>query len=456
MSAAPAHDSVAAAARAVASKGRALSPEERLDPTATALVLIDIQNDFCHPEGLFGRLGNDLSMMPAMAERTRLLLEAARRRGMLVLFVRATYDGEVLGGPLAETYARRGFTESQCLEGSWAADWYAGLAPQAGALNEVTLTKHRFSAFWGTEIDLVLRSNGIRNLVFTGVVTSGCVESSLRDAFFRDYYVVAVRDAVAEASVARHEASLHKTEQAFGAVMYAAEIAALWDRSNVPPPDFSARAKVARAPGSLAERLDPAHTALLLIDLQRDFCDDRGVMGQLGEDLQPMREAARGAARLLQLARAAGMPVIHVRAEYGDIDSSEASLLASNAVSGTSCCRPGSEGAAFMPEVAPLPGEWVVVKHRFSGFVDTRLDLLLRSNGIRSLVVGGVATQCCVESTVRDAALRDYHVAVARDACGARGRMRHLHEASLETMGLYFAQIVTVDEVAAALKVVTA
>lgn len=436
---------------AVTEKGRILSDEERLDPARTALVLIDIQNDFCHPDGLFGRLGYDLSMIPAMAERTRALLEAARRKGMLVLFVRATYDGEVLSGPLAETYNRRGFVNSQCLEGSFGADWYGGLAPDPAAVNEVVVTKHRFSAFWGSDFDLYLRANDIRNLVFTGVVTSGCVESSLRDAFFRDYYVVGARDCVAEASPERHQAALRKMEQAFGAVRDAAQIAAVWDRSNAAPPDFSAAAKLARALRDLRARLDPAHCALLLIDLQRDFCSPDGVMGRAGEDLAAIGAAVTAAARLLAAARATGMQVIHVRAEYGERDASEVSLLASHTASGTACCHPGTPGAGFMPEVASRPGEWIVTKRRFSAFVDTRLELLLRSNGIRSLLVGGVATQCCVESTVRDASMRDYYVVVAREAVAARGRLMHLHAASLETMSLYFADCRPMAEIMAAL-----
>ena len=147
--------------RVVAEKGRLLSSDERLDPATTALVLIDLQNEFCHPEGAFGLLGHDLSMMPSVAERAHQLLEAARARNMMIVFVRATYDGEVLSGPLAETYNQRNFIKSQCLEGSWGADWYAGLAPRPDSLNEITVTKHRFSAFWGTDFDLYLRSNGI-------------------------------------------------------------------------------------------------------------------------------------------------------------------------------------------------------------------------------------------------------------------------------------------------------
>lgn len=436
---------------AVTEKGRLLSDEERLDPAHTALVLIDIQNDFCHPEGLFGRLDHDLSMMPAMAQRTRVLLDAARRKGMLVLFVRATYDGEVLSAPLAETYHRRGFVDSQCLEGTFSADWYGGLGPDPAAPNEVVVTKHRFSVFWGTDADLYLRANDIRTLVFSGVVTSGCVESSLRDAFFRDYYVVCASDCVAEASPARHAAALHKIDQAFGAVRDAAGIAAIWDRSASARPKFSAAAKLDRALRELPARLDPAHCALLLIDLQRDFCSADGAIGRSGEDLAPIGAALRQSTKLLAAARATGMRVIHVRSEHGGPDASEVSLLAGNAASCETCCQPGTAGAALMPEVTPRSGEWIVTKHRFSAFVDTRLELLLRSNGIRSLLVAGVSTHCSVESTVRDASMRDYYVVVAREAVAATARLIHLHTASLETMSLYFADCRPVVEIMAAL-----
>ena len=435
---------------AVTQKGRGLSDEERLDPGRTALVLIDIQNDFCHADGVFGRLGNDLSMMPAMAERTRMLLDAARRKRMLIFFVRATYDGAVLSGSLAETYNRRGFVNSQCLEGSFGAEWYGGLAPNPAAPNEVVVTKHRFSVFWGTDIDLYLRANGIRNLVFTGVATSGCVESSLRDAFFREYYVVGVRDCVAEPSSERHRAALHKIEQAFGAVRDAAEIAAVWDRSNAAPPNLSAAAKLARALSKLPTRLDPKHCALLLINLQRDFCSSDGVMARSGEELSAIEVAVKEAMRLLAVARAIGMQVIHVRSEYGDADASEVSQFA-NHTTDPICCRPGTPGVAFMTEVAPRPGEWVVTKRRFSAFVDTRLELLLRSNGIRSLLVAGVATPCSVESTVRDASMRDYYVVVARDAVATHGRLMRLQAASLEIMSLYFADCRPTAEIVVAL-----
>src|SRR5712692_776288 len=156
-------------------KGRLLEFTDRVDPAKTALVVIDVQNDFCDPAGAFGRLGHDVSMMPAMAGRVRELIGAARALGVLTIFVRGTYDEVVLSRPLAESYLRRGFTDGMCLEGSWGADWYGDVRPYGGG-NEVVLTKHCFSPFWGTAIDLYLRSNGIETVVVTGVVTSGCVE----------------------------------------------------------------------------------------------------------------------------------------------------------------------------------------------------------------------------------------------------------------------------------------
>jgi nicotinamidase-related amidase len=430
----------------VTRKGRILEFSERVDPRATALVVVDVQNDFCHPAGVFGRLGHDLTMMPVMAKHLRELVDAARRREMLIIWVRATYDDVVTSAVLAETYNRRDFHASQCLAGSWGADWYGDVAPRE-APNEVVVTKHRFSAFWDTPIDLYLRSNRIRNVVITGVVTSGCVESTLRDAFFNDYYTVVASDCVAEASQERHDYALRKMAQAFAVVTPAADIIKVWDAARENARSWDAEVKRSTILRDLDQRIDPEHTALVLVDLQNDFCDAAGSMGKLGEGLEAIRAILPNVSSLLAQARTAGVMVVHIKAEYGGANQSDVSLFAGAGVAATACCVPGSWGAGIIPEVAPLPGEPIEVKNRFSGFVDTGLEKLLRCNNIRTLVICGVATQCCVESTVRDAALRDFYVVVPRDGVAARARMRHLHEASLETMGLFFADVVDARQV---------
>ncbi|ETW92050.1 MAG: hypothetical protein ETSY2_54730, partial [Candidatus Entotheonella gemina] len=104
-------------------------------------------------------------------------------------------------------------------------------------------------------------------------------------------------------------------------------------------------------------------------------------------------------------------------------------------------------GGDFVAALKPLESEPVVVKHRYSAFVDTRLDLLLRSNGIRTVILPGVATHCCVESTARDAAMRDYYVVVPEDGVAVRGKQRPLHEASLEVLGTYFGLVAPLRDI---------
>ena len=208
---------------------------------------------------------------------------------------------------------------------------------------------------------------------------------------------------------------------------------------------------------SLEERLDPRHAAVLLIDLQHDFCSPGGAMARTGLDPTPLRTALSGAVVLLETAREIGVPVIHVRAEYntpGNPYLSEAWLnQARRRWNGryidVPMCVPGSWGAAIVPEVAPRPDETVVVKHRFSAFPGTELDLVLRSRGIRTLAVAGVVTYVCVESTVRDAFFADYHVVVASD--GVAGWYPEWHRTSLAVMDWGFAEVVPAARVAEAM-----
>jgi nicotinamidase-related amidase len=334
-----------------------------------------------------------------------------------------------------------------CVEGSWGAGWYEGVEP-VGRSNEIVITKHRYSPFVGTPLDLYLRSNGIRTVIVTGVVTSGCVESAVRDAFFRDYFVVVPADCVASPARAAHEASLRKIAESFGAVTESEALIDAWSHAT----EETAPRMVTRQPGTpsspLAVLLDPVHRALLLVDLQNDFCDPAGAMGRRGEDLRPIRAILPAVTELLARARRARARVIHVRAEYGPLSTSEVTSTNAWDDRANPCCRPGSWGAEFVADVCPVAGEATVVKHRYSAFVDTPLDLLLRAGKIRTVVVAGVATHCCVESTARDANMRDYHVVIPEDAVAVRGGMQHLHRASLETLGMYFGTISTTRAIA--------
>ena len=186
----------------------------------------------------------------------------------------------------------------------------------------------------------------------------------------------------------------------------------------------------------LHELADPRHAALLLIDMQRDFVEDGGAFAGMGVDISMYPAIRRRLAELLDAAR------LHVQntALPGRLSDSPAQIrfnlrMHQGARDGGPPLRytvPGTPGHAFVPELAPLPGELVVAKYRSSAFWGTNLELLLRSNGIATVIVGGCTTEGCVESTARDAMFADHYVIIAEDCVGSDDRAQH--DASLLLM----------------------
>ena len=199
----------------------------RYDPARCALIVIDMQNDFCSPDGSLAQRGFDVTVPVAMAPRLDRLIASARTAGVRVIFVRTLHDettdtpqwlGRIGEGPDA---ARTGIT---CRTGTPGAGYYA-VPPQDG---DVVITKNRFSAFVGTNLDLTLRSLGIDSLLFTGVATEVCVESSLRSALFHEYWVSLVEDCAATYSRTAHDASVSVVAQNFGTVITAEKLESFW------------------------------------------------------------------------------------------------------------------------------------------------------------------------------------------------------------------------------------
>jgi ureidoacrylate peracid hydrolase len=198
---------------------------EQVDPRQAALILVDVQNDFCHSDGASGRRGRDLSQVAGMSEHLARLLDGARRVGLPVIFIRTQH------GPWTDSEAwlgRNKTTDEEriptCVEGTWGCDFY-GVAPQP---DERVVVKHRYSAFIGTDLDLTLRARGIRTLLFTGIATNVCVESSARHGYMLDYEVVFVQDCCAAYSPEEHAATLHNIAGHFGTVVDEADVTAAW------------------------------------------------------------------------------------------------------------------------------------------------------------------------------------------------------------------------------------
>ncbi|MGD9988294.1 cysteine hydrolase family protein [Pseudonocardia sp.] len=173
----------------------------------TALLVVDMQNDFCAEDGYYGKLGKDLSAIQLAVRRMSVLVDAAREAGVLVVWIQQTLLPDARADSAAWLRRRTQGTAPPewTIDGSWGQEFVAPLVPRAG---EPVVKKHRSSAFVGTHLDLILRSNGIASVVIGGAVTQGCVESTARDATFYDYYVVHASDCVGTTDRHVHDASM--------------------------------------------------------------------------------------------------------------------------------------------------------------------------------------------------------------------------------------------------------
>jgi len=197
--------------------------------------------------------------------------------------------------------------------------------------------------------------------------------------------------------------------------------------------------------------IDLAKAALLVIDMQNDFCDKRGLSASTGRPLDPIRKIIPNTLKLVQAFRKSTRPVIYLAQIY-EPDGVDSPFSRHKIQPGLALTRGnvviaarGSWGAAIIDELKPKPDEYIVEKRRFSGFYNTDLDTILRCREIETIVVTGCVTYVCVEHTVRDAFVRDFDVIVAGDAVA--GWNDELHRNSLKSMSWSSAAIVTTKKI---------
>jgi nicotinamidase-related amidase len=210
--------------------------DEVLDPDRCALLVIDVQNDFMRPEGKIAQAGNDISALEAILPKCAEFLGHARSLGVFVIHVRVTTLPDGRSDSPAMLRAKQLISKSVdfAMEGTWGAEICEECAPLPG---EPVVTKHRSSAFTGTNLDMILRSNAVQTVVVIGEQTPGCIEATYRDASYHDYYNVLVEDLVAAYRQDLHEASL-LIQKARHDVCTSAEVLDIWQRSrSVKPAD---------------------------------------------------------------------------------------------------------------------------------------------------------------------------------------------------------------------------
>jgi ureidoacrylate peracid hydrolase len=214
-----------------------------VDLAQTALVVVDMQNAFLSKGGMFDLAGFDISGAEKAIEVNRRVLATTRAAGVKVIYLQMTYSADLsnAGGPVSPNYHkelgmvmmrnRPELAGTLITENTW--DWQIvdELTPQPG---DHVVAKSRYSGFWGTNLDSYLRSENIRYLLFTGVATNVCVESTARDAFFSEYWPILVEDAMNHSGPDfNRQATLWNFEHVFGWVTNADNLStALAIKSN--------------------------------------------------------------------------------------------------------------------------------------------------------------------------------------------------------------------------------
>ena len=214
--------------------------------------------------------------------------------------------------------------------------------------------------------------------------------------------------------------------------------------------------------GPSRRRLEPARTALLVIDMQRDFLDPGGYAAQAGLDISRLREPITSIRALLAAARHERVNVVHTREGHlPDLSDCPSAKLERSSAAGAPIGSQGPLGRLllrgeyghdFIDELRPWPGELVVDKPGYSAFEHTDLQAWLEQRGIETLILTGVTTEVCVSSTLRTAVDRGYRCITVRDACASS--YADLHAATLATIGVeggIFGQVMDSAAVVAAL-----
>jgi ureidoacrylate peracid hydrolase len=192
----------------------------------SALIVVDMQNAFASKGGLLDVAGVDIAAAPAVVRTIGSVLSAMRSRGVPIVYLQTGYKADLSNGggaaspnprkelALCLMRARPELKGKLLVECTWDFEIVEALKPLA---SDIVVLKTRYSGFAGTTLDSILRARDVRYLFFVGIATNVCVESTLRDAYFHEYWPILIQDGTMPAgTMAAHEATLYNVESFFG------------------------------------------------------------------------------------------------------------------------------------------------------------------------------------------------------------------------------------------------
>ena len=204
-----------------------------LNPKESALIVVDMQNAYASPGGYLDLAGFDISGAAAATGKIKLAIDAARAAGVTVVFFKNGWDKDYVeaGGPgspnwwksnaLKTMRARPELEGTLLAKGGWDHELIDALKPQKG---DIVIEKPRYSAFFNTALDSMLRARNIKTIAFCGIATNVCVESTLRDGFHLEYFGVLLEDATHQAGPPEMQtAAVYNIEKFFGWVTTTAD-----------------------------------------------------------------------------------------------------------------------------------------------------------------------------------------------------------------------------------------
>jgi ureidoacrylate peracid hydrolase len=200
-------------------------------------------------------------------------------------------------------------------------------------------------------------------------------------------------------------------------------------------------------PDRLKSKLNPDSTALIIIDMQKDFCCEGGSFDKRGFDIGPAQRLAERLNSFLKEAREVLKHIVHLKmVKIPELSSPVVDELYER----INIVRSLDPALAEFYEVLPRPGDVIIPKYKYSGFVSTYLDQFLRSKGINTLILTGIATNVCVESTARDGFMREYHIVIPSDL--TEGTTTEAKKWSLLNLNMFFGEVVSSNEILASWK----